>query len=85
MMQARFVPAIFVLFASTIPGVQAPQASFDTTAIEQALGRGGQMQGDVYKVSLPRTDLSVAAKGIRLRAVFGSEAGQRSSALTRTR
>jgi Domain of Unknown Function (DUF1259) len=36
--------------------------------VEQALGKAGSIQpGDVYKVSLPRSDLQVTADGVRLK------------------
>jgi hypothetical protein len=47
----------------------APQAaSADWKAVEQALGKAGAMQpGDVYKVSLPRSDLKVTVNGVQLK------------------
>lgn len=45
----------------------APQAGADWKAVEQALGKAGSMQpGDVYKVSLPRSDLKVTVGGVEL-------------------
>ena len=58
------------LFASLAFGAIAPQSSLNTAAIDQALGRTGQMQGDVYRVSLPRTDLDVTVDGVKLKAGF---------------
>lgn len=46
------------------------QAAIDTAAINQALGRQGQMQGDVYRLSFPRTDLAVSVGDVRLKAGF---------------
>jgi hypothetical protein len=46
----------------------APQAGADWKAVEQALGKAGSMQpGDVYKVSLPRSDLKVTVGGVELK------------------
>jgi hypothetical protein len=40
----------------------------DWKAVERALGKAGAMQpGDVYKVSLPRSDLKVTVAGIQLK------------------
>src|SRR5207247_9994308 len=40
----------------------------DWKAVEQALGKAGSMQpGDVYKVSLPRSDLRVSVGGLELK------------------
>jgi hypothetical protein len=43
----------------------------DWKAVEQALGKAGQlMPGDVYRIGMPRTDLSVTVKGIPVKAGF---------------
>ncbi len=44
------------------------QSATDWKPVEQALGKAGALQpGDVYKVSLPRTDLKVTAGGVELK------------------
>lgn len=46
---------------------QTPSAA-DWKPVEQALGKAGSMQpGDVYKVSLPRSDLKVTVSGVELK------------------
>jgi Domain of Unknown Function (DUF1259) len=51
---------------STHP-VASVQAQRDWQAVDQAMGKAGAMQpGDVYKFSLPRTDLQVTAQGIQV-------------------
>src|SRR5260370_3900813 len=43
----------------------------DWKAVEQALGKSGQLQaGDVFRIGMPRTDLSVTVKGVRVKAGF---------------
>src|SRR5262249_57983753 len=43
----------------------------DWKAVEQALGKTGQMQaGDVYRIGMPRTDLNVTVKGVPVKAGF---------------
>ena len=43
----------------------------DWKAVEQALGKSGQIQpGDVFRVGMPRTDLSVTVKGVSVKAGF---------------
>src|SRR5215470_9803321 len=43
----------------------------DWKAVEQALGKSGQVQpGDVFHIGMPRTDLSVTVKGIPVKAGF---------------
>jgi hypothetical protein len=47
-----------------------PPAGIDTAAIDRAIGKSGQVLGDVYKVSFPRTDLSVSIGDVKLKAGF---------------
>ena len=69
------VSVLFVLAASSAPqpaksNVTAgqTQAAPDWKPVEQALGKAGSMQpGDVYKVSLPRSDLKVTVGGVELK------------------
>jgi hypothetical protein len=43
----------------------------DWKAVEQALGKSGQLQaGDVYRIGMPRTDLAVTVKGVPVKAGF---------------
>jgi hypothetical protein len=49
----------------------ASAADPDWKAVEQALGKSGQLQdGDVFRVGLPRTDLAVTVKGVPVKAGF---------------
>jgi hypothetical protein len=49
----------------------ARAADPDWKAVEQALGKTGQMQaGDVYRIGMPRTDLNVTVKGVPVKAGF---------------
>jgi hypothetical protein len=71
------VATLFVLVASSAPQNQPAQstiqqpAAIDWKAVEQALGKAGSMQpGDVYKVSLPRTDLKITVAGVELKPAF---------------
>ena len=58
------------LAISSLPAA-APAADPDWKAVEQALGRRGQLQpGDVFRVGMPRTDLSVTVKGVPIKAGF---------------
>jgi len=68
------VLTIFVLAACSAPqNTNAPasgeqQSATDWKPVEQALGKAGSMQpGDVYKVSLPRSDLKVTVGGVELK------------------
>jgi hypothetical protein len=56
--------------AFTAP-VVARAADPDWKAVEQALGKSGQMQpGDVFRIGMPRTDLNVTVKGVPVKAGF---------------
>jgi Domain of Unknown Function (DUF1259) len=56
---------------SLLSGSSAGAAAPDWKAVEQALGKPGQVQaGDVFRVGMPRTDLSVNVKGVPVKAGF---------------
>jgi hypothetical protein len=59
---------VIVLSAATLAAAwQTAPGSLNTAAIDQALGMPGTLQGDVYRVGLPRTDLAVTVHGIALK------------------
>src|SRR5256885_1050624 len=72
---AAVLTTVFVLAACSAPqneNVNANPGQQPTVAdwkpVEQALGKAGSMQpGDVYKVSLPRSDLQVTVGGVQLK------------------
>jgi hypothetical protein len=65
---AILAAAIGGLLCSAAP-VRAAEP--DWKAVEQALGKPGQLQaGDVFRVGMPRTDLSVTVKGVPVKAGF---------------
>jgi uncharacterized protein DUF1259 len=60
---------VTLLFAAFAGVTQATDP--DWKAVEQALGNSGQLQaGDVFRVGMPRTDLSVTVKGVPVKAGF---------------
>src|SRR5438876_8130548 len=69
------VATLFVLAACSAPQNQSGQSNTQQQAgatdwkpVEQALGKAGSMQpGDVYKVSLPRSDLKVTVGGVEVK------------------
>jgi hypothetical protein len=65
--------AISLLVATVIiagPGL-AGAVDPDWKAVEQALGKSGQLQtGDVFRIGMPRTDLAVTVKGVPVKAPF---------------
>ena len=57
-----------VLIISSLSSAQQQVNTADWKPVEQALGKSGSVQpGDVYKVSLPRSDLKVTAAGVELK------------------
>jgi hypothetical protein len=56
------------LLAAPVEGEAA--STLDTKAIEQAIGKPGELKDDVYKISLPRKDLSVSVNGVKLKPGF---------------
>ena len=65
----RSLLVVSVLLLTTAAGAGA--APPDWKAVEQALGKPGQLQpGDVFRVGMPRTDLEVTVKGVPVKAGF---------------
>jgi Domain of Unknown Function (DUF1259) len=65
--QAQGSNASEVSGTTEFPESAAPD-SVNWAAVEQALGRKGEMQpGGVYKFAMPRSDLQVTAAGVRIR------------------
>src|SRR6267143_938072 len=59
----------FAVLCGSLGGALA--ADPDWKAVEQALGKSGQLQaGDVFRIGMPRTDLSVTVKGVPVKAGF---------------
>ena len=66
----RMSLVLIVLSAIAVP-IVATAAEPDWKAVEQALGKAGQLQaGDVFRVGMPRTDLTVTVKGVPVKAGF---------------
>jgi hypothetical protein len=66
------IATVFVLAAYSSPQNRntsvAPGQQTEWKSVEQALGKAGAMQpGDVYKVSLPRSDLKITVGGVELK------------------
>jgi len=61
-----------VVIVGTLCSVTTARAAEpDWKAVEQALGKRGELQaGDVFRIGMPRTDLSVTVKGVPVKAGF---------------
>src|SRR5438128_9964506 len=73
-MRSRALKCAIAFFGLLVIGVApggARAADPDWKAVEQALGKSGQLQpGDVFRVGMPRTDLAVTVKGVPVKAGF---------------
>ena len=67
----RLVMTVLGLSAIVSMPAATQAADPDWKAVEQALGKSGQLQpGDVFRVGMPRTDLNVTVKGVPVRPGF---------------
>jgi hypothetical protein len=66
-----YATALFAIMSTLTAPVATRAAEPDWKAVEQALGKPGQMQpGDVFRIGMPRTDLTVTVKGVPVKAGF---------------
>ncbi len=63
----RSLPRLVVALSIFLFSLAAAGQELNTASIDQALGRSGQKSGEVYKLSFPRTDLHVVAKGVAIK------------------
>ena len=69
--QIKYLAAGFGVVAAVAASTGVRAADPDWKAVEQALGKPGQMQaGDVFRIGMPRTDLNVTVKGVPVKAGF---------------
>ena len=67
----RLVTTVLGLVAIAGTPTATRAADPDWKAVEQALGKAGQLQpGDVFRVGMPRTDLTVTVKGVPVKPGF---------------
>src|SRR5262245_33414033 len=69
----KLTPAVTLFALTTVLTTPAVgrAAEPDWKAVEQALGKPGQLQpGDVFRIGMPRTDLTVTVKGTPVKAGF---------------
>ena len=65
-MRNRILVLSTLLAWSTILAAQG----LDTAKIDEAMGRPGQQNGDVYRLGFPRTDLHVSIAGVEIKAAL---------------
>ena len=67
----KYGMAVLSLIGIVTAPATALAAEPDWRAVEQALGKTGQLQpGDVLRIGMPRTDLAVTVKGVPVKAGF---------------
>jgi hypothetical protein len=64
MVTAAIGVAIATALAGGFAGTVHAQQPLDTAAIQQGIGKAGQLSGDVYKVTFPRSDLHVTRDAV---------------------
>lgn len=67
MVARRFRAGLTALLTLGLGLVAAPARADDWQAVAEAIGRAGELRGNVYRVAFPRTDLRVAVNGIPIR------------------
>jgi hypothetical protein len=60
-------PRLLILSVALALPVIGVAQTLDTAKIDQTMGRSGQKTGDVYRLSLPRTDLHVSIAGVEIK------------------
>jgi hypothetical protein len=62
---------VVVLFlATTLATAQTPSSTTDWKPLEDAIGRTGQVSGDVIRFGMPRKDLHVTLDGVEIKAAL---------------
>jgi hypothetical protein len=67
----KFLSFVLTALVSVMSSALVLAAEPDWKAVEQALGRPGQLQpGGVFRIGMPRSDLAVTVKGVPVKAEF---------------
>jgi hypothetical protein len=66
-MRTPTIALIAGFMIASLSAARQNSSALDTAAIDKALGLTGQMQGAVYRVGMPRTDLAVTVHGIAIK------------------
>jgi len=67
----KLLAVVGAILLSIAGSARVDAAEPDWKAVEQALGKSGQLQdGGVFRVGMPRTDLNVTVKGVPVKAGF---------------
>src|SRR5436305_11760995 len=62
--------AVHLALAQQSQSAPTPPAGLDIISIDRAIGKSGQIMGDVYKISFPRSDLNVSVGSVTVKPGF---------------
>src|ERR1043165_5915459 len=63
----KFLGAVVLFLSATLATAQMPSLTTDWKPVEDAMGRTGQVSGDVIRFGMPRKDLHVALDGVEIK------------------
>src|SRR5262252_8789015 len=66
-MSGKFLGAVVLFLVATFATAQTPSSTTDWKPVEDALGRTGQVSGDVIRFGMPRRDLHVTLDGVEIK------------------
>jgi len=66
-MSGKFLGAVVLFLAATLATAQTPSSTTDWKPVEDAMGRTGQVSGDVIRFGMPRKDLHVTLDGVEIK------------------
>jgi hypothetical protein len=61
---------VFAICAMATVGTAASAQEIDWKKVDEAIGRGGAVSGDVHRYGFPRSDLQVTVDGVTIRPAF---------------
>jgi len=63
----KFLGTVALFLATTLATAQAPPSTTNWKPVEDAMGRTGQVSGDVIRFGMPRKDLHVTLEGVEIK------------------
>ena len=69
---------VVCFLATKLATAQTSSSANDWKPVEDAMGRTGQVSGDVIRFGMPRKDLHVTLDGVQIKPALGSVPGQHS-------
>lgn len=63
----KYLGTVVLFLATTLATAQTPSSTTDWKPVEDAMGRTGQVSGDVLRFGMPRKDLHVTLDGVEIK------------------